>query len=86
MITSEIRGMTLSRSMLDIRGSIKILYKALFKCHHVGELQLFFVELCLAGGSVRKPHGVVEDVIVRIEDCYFLINFLVVNMKNDQGT
>ena len=86
MITSEIRGMTFSRSMLDIRASINILYKAVFECHHVGELQPFFVELCLAGGSVRKPHGVVEDVIVRIEDCYFSVNFLVINMKNDQGT
>ena len=39
------------------------------------------VELCLADGSVRKPHGLVEDVIVRIEDCYFPVDFLVVDMK-----
>ena len=30
---------------------------------------------------MRKPHGIVEDVIVKIEDCYFLVNFLVVDMK-----
>ena len=32
-------------------------------------------------GSVRKPHGIVEDVIVRIEGCYFLVDFLVVDLK-----
>ena len=30
---------------------------------------------------MRKPHGLVEDVILRIEDCYFPVNFLVVDMK-----
>ena len=50
MITSEIRGMTFTRSMLDTRASINILRKALFDRHHVGELQPFFLELCLADG------------------------------------
>ena len=73
MITSEIGGMSFTRSLLDTR--------AIFDHHHVGELQPFLVELCLANGSVRKPYGLVEDVIVRIEDCYFPVDFLVVDMK-----
>ena len=44
-------------------------------------MQPFLVELCLANGSVRKPDGLVEDVIMRIEDCYFSVDFLVVDMK-----
>ena len=81
MIMSEIRGMAFTRSMLDTKASINILPKAVFDRHHVGELQPFFVELCLENGLVRKPHGVVEDMIVRIEDYYFSVDFLVVNMK-----
>ena len=81
MITSEIGGMSFTRSLLDTGASINILNKALFDRHHVGELQPFLVELYLADGSVRKPHGLVEDVIVKIEDCYFLVDFLVVDMK-----
>ena len=67
--------------MLDTGASINILPKAAFDCHHVGELQPFLIELYLADGSVRKPHGIVEDVIVRIEGCYFPVDFLVVDMK-----
>ena len=59
MITSEIRRMTFTRSLLDTRASINILPKVVFYRHHVGEFQPFFVELCLADGSVRKQHGVV---------------------------
>ena len=49
-------------------ASIKILPKAVFDRHHGGELQPFLVELFLADGSIRKPHRVVEDVIVKIAD------------------
>ena len=74
MITSEIGGMSFTRSLLDTGASINILPKAIFDRHHVGELQPFLVELCLADGSVRKPQGLVED-------CYFLVDFLVIDMK-----
>ena len=73
--------MSFIRSLLDTKASIKILPKVVFGRHHVRELRPFLVELCLANGSVRKPHGLVEDVIVRIEDWYFLVDFLVVDMK-----
>ena len=81
MITSEIGGMSFTRSLLDTGASVDILPKAVFDRHHVGELQPFLAELCLADGSVRKPHGLVKNVIVRIEYCYFPIDFLVVDMK-----
>ena len=85
MIMSEIGGMSFTRSLLDTGASINILPKVVFDRHHIGELQPFLVELCLADGSVRKPHGLVEDVIVRIEDCYFPVDFLVVDMKMTRG-
>ena len=81
MITSEIGGVTFNGSVLDTGISINNLPKALFDRHHVGELQPFLVELCLEDGSIRKPHGVVEDVIVRREDCYFTVDFLVIDIK-----
>ena len=48
MITSELGGMTFTRSLLDTRASNNILPKVVFDRCHVGELQPFFVELCLA--------------------------------------
>ena len=50
MVTSEIGGMSFTRSLLDTGASINILPKAVFDCHHGGELQSFLVELCLADG------------------------------------
>ena len=67
--------------MLDTEASIHIIPKAVFDHHHVREFEPFLVELYLSDGSIRKSHGVVEDVIVRIEDCYFPVDFLVIDMK-----
>ena len=41
MITSEMGGMSFTRSILDTEASINILPKAVFDRHHVGELQPF---------------------------------------------
>ena len=65
MITSEIGGMSFAKFLLDTGASINIFPKSIFDCHHVGELQPFLVELCLADGSIRKPHGIVEDASSR---------------------
>ena len=81
VVTSEIGGMPFTRSLLATGASINILPKVVFDRHLVRELQPFIVQLCLADGSLRKPHELVEDVIVRIEDCYFTVDFLVVDMK-----
>ena len=83
MITSEIGGMTFTRSLLDNGASINILPKTVFDRHHVGELQPFLVELCLADGSISKPHGVEEDVTFRIEDFLFPSRFSSHQYEND---
>ena len=51
MITSKIGGMSFTRSLLDTAASINILPKAVFDRHHVGELQIFLVDLCLVISS-----------------------------------
>ena len=31
---------------------------------------------------MRRTHGVVEDVIVKVENYYFLVDFIIVDMKS----
>ena len=31
---------------------------------------------------MRRPHGVVEDVIVKVKNCYFPVDFIIVDMKS----
>ena len=57
MISCEIGGMTFTQSLLDTGASVNILPKRVYDICPLGELQPLFIELSLADGSVRRPHG-----------------------------
>ena len=82
MISYEIGGRTFTRSLLDTGASVNILPKGVYDICPLGELQPLFIEMSLEDGSVRRPHCVVEDVIVKVEKCYFPVDFIIVDMKS----
>ena len=82
MISCEIGGRTFTRSLLDTRASVNILPKGVYDICPLGELQPLFIELSLGDGSMRRPHGVVEDMIVTVKNCYFPVDFIIVDMKS----
>ena len=82
MISCEIGSRAFTRSLLDTGASVNILPKGVYDICPLGELQPLLIELSLADGSVRQPHGVVEDVIVKVENCYFSVDFIIVDMKS----
>ena len=81
MNSCEIGGRTFTRSLLDTGASVNILPKGVYDICPLGELQPLFIELSLADGSMRRPHDVEEDVIVKVENCYFPVDFIIVDMK-----
>ena len=81
MISSVIGGKTFTQSLLDMGANVNILPKGVNDTCPLGELKPLFIELSLADGSVRRPHDIVEDVIVKVENCYFMVNFIIVDMK-----
>ena len=82
MISCEIGGRTFTQSLLDTGASVNILLKGVYDICPLDELQPLFIELSLADGSVRRPYGVVEDVIVKVENCYIPVDFIIVDMKS----
>ena len=45
----------------------------------LGELKPTHVELQLANRSIRKPKGIMEDVLVQIDKFFYPIDFLVID-------
>ena len=84
MISCEIGGRTFTRSLLYMGASVNILPKGVYDICPLDELQPLFIELSLADGSVRRPHSVVEDVIVKVENFSFLVDFIIVDMKSTE--
>ena len=81
MISCEIRGRTFTRSLLDTGASVNILPKGVYDICPLDELQPLFIELSLEDGSVSRPHDIVEDVIVKVENYYFMVDFIIMDIK-----
>ena len=77
-----IGGRTFTQSLLDTGASVNILSKGVYDTCLLGELQPLFIELSLADGFVRRSHGIMEDMIVKVEKSYFLVNFIIMDMKS----
>ncbi|XP_048445560.1 uncharacterized protein LOC125479760 [Pyrus x bretschneideri] len=54
-------------------------------CLGIGELQRTSVSLQLADRSVTYPKGLVEDVLIKVDQFIFPADFLVLDMKEDQN-
>ena len=54
--------------------------KGVYDIFPLGELQPLFIELSLTDGSVSRPHGILVDVIVKVENYYFLVEFIIMDV------
>lgn len=55
------------------------------KLNH-GEPKPTKMTLTLADRSVTYPYGVLEDVLVRVDDLFFPIDFVILDMPEDAET
>ena len=67
-ISCTIGDYNIERALLDLGASVNLLPFSVYLQLGLGELKPTSVTLQLADRSVRKPRGVVEDVLVKIEN------------------
>ena len=71
LVSCSIKGMAFSKALLDLGASVNLLPTYLFEKFNLGELRPTPIVLALGDRSLRYPKGLVEDVIINIEGCYF---------------
>jgi hypothetical protein len=47
----------------------------------LGELKPTSMTLQLANRSVKRPRGIIEDVLIKVDKFYFLVDFIVIDTK-----
>ena len=63
---------------------MNLLPTSVYKKFWIGELKPTSVILQLADRSVKTPRGLIEDVLVRVNQCYFPVDFLILDMEPSQ--
>ncbi|XP_014503214.1 uncharacterized protein LOC106763555 [Vigna radiata var. radiata] len=80
-IPCTIGSVKIGRALLD--SSINLMPLSMLK--KIGGLTLkpTNISLVVVDGSSKKPYGVVEDVVIRVESVEFLVDFVIIKMKED---
>ncbi|RDX94940.1 hypothetical protein CR513_22616, partial [Mucuna pruriens] len=69
--------------MLDLGASINVMPTSFYKSLNFGDLEPTGMTIQLANISVVQPFGVLEDVLVQINELIFPIDFYVMGMEDE---
>ncbi|KAJ9555676.1 LOW QUALITY PROTEIN: hypothetical protein OSB04_010290 [Centaurea solstitialis] len=82
-IPCKLGNVTINRAMLDLGASINVMPYSIFKILNVGSLQETGVIIQLADRSLIHLKGVLEDLLVQLNELVFPANFYVIDMEED---
>ena len=76
----------IEKSMLDLGASINVMPLSIFKVLNLGPLKETRVIIQLADRSNVYPEGLVEDVLVKVNEFIFPVDFYIVDMNDEYST
>ncbi|XP_058217314.1 uncharacterized protein LOC131328383 [Rhododendron vialii] len=78
-IAVTIGGKRIEQALLDLGASVNLLPYSVYQELGLGEMKLTRVTLQLADQSVRTPRGVVEDVLVQVDQFVYPVDFVILD-------
>ncbi|KAJ0038202.1 hypothetical protein Pint_23027 [Pistacia integerrima] len=78
-VACQIGNKACGQALLDLGASVNLMPYSIYLQLGLDEIKPTFVTLQLADRSVRKPRGIVEDVLVQIDKFYYPVDFLVLD-------
>ncbi|XP_057958093.1 uncharacterized protein LOC131150977 [Malania oleifera] len=75
----------IARALLDLGNSVNLLSYSLYEQLGLGELKATTLMLQLANRSIKRPRGVMEDVLVKVDRFYYQVGFVILDMQQSNG-
>ncbi|XP_040947300.1 uncharacterized protein [Gossypium hirsutum] len=85
-ISCEIGNVGIKKAMRDLGASINVMSYPIYKLINTGPLKKIGVIIQLADRSVIYPEGLLEDVLVKVNELVFPADFYIINMEDDNST
>ena len=81
-----IGGKVVEKDLLDLGASVNLLPYSVYKQLGLGELKPTSITLSLVDRSVKIPRGIIEDVLVQVDNFYYPVDFVILDTgPNCQG-
>ncbi|KAJ9693902.1 hypothetical protein PVL29_009730 [Vitis rotundifolia] len=79
IISVMIGGTLVEKALLDLGASVNLLSYSVYKQLGLSELKPTSITLSLADRSVKTPRGMIEDVLVQVDNFYYPVDFVVLD-------
>ena len=73
-------------ALCDLGSSVTLIPLSLCEKLDLGETRPTTISLQLEDRSVKYPVGILEDVLIKVEDLYMPVDFVILEMKEDTHT
>ena len=83
-IPYKIGDVDMGKALCDFRASINLMPLSVTQRLSLGELTPTAITLQMADRTLAHPKGILEDVLIRVGKFVFLVDFVVINMKEDK--
>ncbi|XP_071741106.1 uncharacterized protein [Rutidosis leptorrhynchoides] len=82
LIVVTVGNVNVKKALLDLGASINILPFYLVDRFELGLMKRTDIIIQLADQSIKTPRGILEDVIVKVEDFYYHVDFVVMDIES----
>ncbi|XP_058733559.1 uncharacterized protein LOC131605188 [Vicia villosa] len=83
-IPCTIGDRSFKRALIDLGASISLMPLSIYKKLGIGAIQDTRMTLQFADHSVKRPYGVVQDVLVKVDKFVFPVDFVILEMPEDE--
>jgi hypothetical protein len=80
-ISCIIRANQINRALLDLGASVNLPLYLVYLQLGLGELKPTSMTLQLADRSMKRPRGIIKDVLIKVDKFYFLVDFIGIDME-----
>lgn len=84
IIPCTIGDRSFKKALIDLGASVSLMPLSIYKKLGIGDVQDTRMTLKFVDHSVKKPYGIVEDVIVKIGMFVFPVDFVILEMPEDE--
>ncbi|XP_058759522.1 uncharacterized protein LOC131632813 [Vicia villosa] len=83
-IPCTIGDRSFKKALIDLGVSVSLMPLSIYKRLGIGKVQDTRMTLQFADHSVKRPYGIVEDVLVKIDKFVFPVDFVILEMPEDE--
>ena len=84
LIPCTIGTMAFKKALCDLGSSINLMPLSIMEKLGILEVQAAHISLEMADKTMKRPYGLVEDVLVKVESHYIPANFIVLDIGEDE--